>query len=104
MCQIVEECGVYNVAERLPDDGFVCCVCVVGSMNLSFLYLLGWGVAWFVGVWMWVSDNVEARNCMLRVCDWNDIVYPFGHVCCSFVDENSVLVALEFGRAVEWWV
>jgi hypothetical protein len=44
---------------------------------------------------------METRNYILRVYDENGVIYPSKHIYYSFIDENSVFIALEFNSLLK---
>lgn len=88
--------SVYNVVKSLPNPQYRYHVFVIGNLNPQFLNLLRQGRDWFKDVWVKVSDDMEARNYLLKVYNDKGVIYPRQHIYYSFIDENSIVIALEF--------
>ncbi len=88
--------SVYNVTKRLPNPQYRYHVFVIGNLNPQFLNLLRQGKDWYKDVWVKVSDDMVARNYLLKIYNEKGVVYPRQHIYYSFIDENSLIIAMEF--------
>lgn len=88
--------NVYNVTKRLPNTQYRYHVFVIGNLHPQLLNLLRQGKDWFRDVWVKVSDDMVLRNYVMKIYNDKGVVYPRQHVYYSFIDENSIVIALEF--------
>ncbi len=88
--------NVYNVTKRLPNAQYRYHVFVIGNLNPQLLNLLRQGNDWFRDVWTKVSDDMVLRNYVLKIYNEKGVVFPRQHIYYSFIDENSIVIALEF--------
>lgn len=88
--------NVYNVTKRLPNAQYRYHVFVIGNLNPQLLNLLRQGKDWFRDVWTKVSDDMVLRNYVLKIYNEKGVVFPRQHIYYSFIDENSIVIALEF--------
>lgn len=93
--------GVYNVTKRLPNINYRYHVFTLGNINPNILNLLRQGKDWFRDVWIKVSDDMVARNYILKIYNDKGVIYPRQNVYYSFIDENSVIFALEFENTIK---
>ncbi len=88
--------NVYNVTKRLPNTQYRYHVFVIGNLHPQLLNLLRQGKDWFRDVWVKVSDDMVLRNYVMKIYNDKGVVYPRQHIYYSFIDENSIVIALEF--------
>ena len=88
--------SVYNVTKRLPNANYRYHVFVLGNVNPNLLNLLRQGKDWYKDVWIKASDDMVARNYLFKIYNDKGVVFPRQHIYYSFIDENSIIFALEF--------
>ena len=88
--------SVYNVSKRLPNTQYRYHVFVLGNINPQLLNLIRQGKDWYRDVWVKVSDDMVLRNYVMKIYNDKGVVYPRQHIYYSFIDENSIVIALEF--------
>lgn len=88
--------SVYNVTKRLPNVNYSYHVFILGNVNPQLLNLLRQGRDWFKDVWIKVSDDMVARNYIFKIYNDEGVIYPRQHIYYSFIDENSIIIAMEF--------
>ena len=93
--------NVYNVTKRLPNVQYRYHVFVIGNLNPLFLNLLRQGKDWFRDSWVKVSEDMVARNYVLKIYDDAGVMFPREFIYYSFIDENSIVIALEFEQALK---
>lgn len=92
---------VYNVKKRLPNLNYKYHVFVLGNINPQVLNLLRQGKDWYRDVWVKVSDDMVLRNYLFKLYNDKGVVYPRDHVYYSYIDENSLIIALEFEYSIK---
>lgn len=93
--------NVYNVTKRLPSNQYRYHVFVIGNLNPQFLNLLRQEKDWFRDVWVKVSEDMVLRNYVMKIYNDKGVIYPRQHIYYSFIDENSIIIALEFDYALK---
>lgn len=88
--------NIYNVNKNLPDTQYSYHVFIVGNLNPNFLNLLTQDKEWFRDVWVNASEDMVNRNYILKVYNLDGVIYPRSHTFYSFIDENSLLIAIRF--------
>lgn len=84
---------VYNNNIRLPDDTNRYDVFVLGQIHPIYLNLIMDRKEWFRDRWVKFSDDIMARNILLRLYDQNGKVYPIEYCYYSYIDERSMVIA-----------
>lgn len=92
--------NVYNVIKKLPNVNYRYHVFIVGNINPNILNLLRQGKDWFRDVWVKISDDMVARNYLFKLYNDKGVIFPRQHVYYSFIDESSVIFALEFEHTI----
>jgi len=93
--------SVYNVTKRLPSVNHRYHVFVLGNVNPNLFNLLRQGRDWFRDVWVRVSDDMVARNYLFKIYNDLGVIYPRQHIYYSFIDESSIIFALEFEHTLK---
>lgn len=93
--------SIYNVNKKLPSAQYKYHVFILGNINPLVLNLLKQGRDWFKDVWIKVSDDLVARNYLLKMYNDYGVMYPRQHIYYSFIDESSIIVALEFDYSLK---
>jgi len=92
---------VYNVMKSLPDNTDSFHVFVIGNLNPTFLNLLKQDKNWFRDVWYNVQDDMNVRNYILQVYNEHGVLFPRQHIFYSFIDENSILIAIRSNESLK---
>lgn len=86
---------VHNATKHLPNALSSFHVFSIGGIPPQILNLLTQQEHWFKDSWIRASEDMVARNFILKVYNADGLVYPRAHLYYSFTDQNSLLVALE---------
>lgn len=93
---------VYETVKDLPDQDNHYQVFVIGNLYPEFINLLSQGKNWFRDVWINASEDMQARNYILQVYNDDGVMYPRENIYYSFIDENSVVIALKTTRTLNY--
>lgn len=85
----------YGVMKHLPNNSSRFIVFTLGNLPPVILNLKKQKEHWYKDVWINVAEDMVARDYILKVYNQDGLMYPRGHIYYSFIDENSILVALE---------
>ncbi|MDD2819127.1 MAG: hypothetical protein PHN51_10110 [Candidatus Nanopelagicales bacterium] len=86
---------VYNTGKELPNKTSFFHVFTLGNIPPSILNLLTQKKHWYKDVWVRASDDMELRDYILKIYNDQGVMFPRQHVYYSFIDQNSLLVAIE---------
>lgn len=87
--------AIYGVTKHLPTPNGRYQVFTIGNIPSQMLNLLSQKQSWLRDTWIQASGDMVARNFLLKVYNADGLNYPRQHVYYSFIDENSLVVALE---------
>jgi hypothetical protein len=91
---------VHNTTKHLPSTQHNYHVFSIGGIPPQILNLLTQQEGWFRDSWIRVSEDMVARNFLMKIYSEDGLVYPSQHVYYSFTDQNSLIVALEITTAL----
>lgn len=86
---------VYNTSKYLPNTTSYFHVFTIGNLFPGFLNLMSQRYEWLVDVWIKASDDMVIRDYILKIYNSDGLMYPRQHVYYSFIDESSLLIAIE---------
>lgn len=86
---------VYNVVKNLPNTESFFHTYVIGSVSPRIVNLLKQNKHWYRDTWVNAQDDMNARNLIIQVYSEDGVLYPRKHIYYSFIDESSLLVAIE---------
>lgn len=90
----------YGVTKHLPTPHGRYQVFVVGNLPTQIVNLLSQKHGWLRDSWIRVSEDMVARNFLLKVYNSDGLMFPRRHIFYSFIDENSLAIALEVTDAL----
>lgn len=86
---------IYNTSKHLPNKDNFFHVFVVGNIPTVILNLLSQKESWFRDTWIKASDDMIARNFIFHMYNQDGMMYPRQNLYYSFIDERSLVIALE---------
>lgn len=92
---------VYNVVKHLPNKNNWFHVFVIGNLNPNFLNLLHTKKDWFRDIWINVAEDMVERNYIFNIYNSEGVMYPRNKIYYSFIDEHSLVIALEFDTSLK---
>lgn len=92
--------NVYNINKNLPNRNNKFHVFAIGNLHPNLLNLLSQEKNWFKDTWIKVSEDMVARNYILKLYNQDGVIYPREHIYYTFIDESSILVAMEINYSL----
>lgn len=86
---------LYNTPKQLPNSTSLFHVFVLGNIPPQLLNLLTQQQHWFKDTWIRASEDMVARDYILKVYNDDGVMFPRQHIYYSYIDQNSLVVALE---------
>ena len=98
---LINNVTIYNIVKRLPSRNYRYHVFTIGAVDPGLLNLLRQGKDWYRDVWVKVSDDMVERNYIFQLYNSKGVMYPRDKIHYSFIDQNSLLIALEFDQSLK---
>jgi len=92
---------VYNIIKRLPNKHYKYHVFLIGNLNPKFLNLIHTNKDWFKDIWVNVAEDMKERNYIFNIYNDDGVIYPRNRIYYNFIDEHSLLIALEFDMSLK---
>ena len=86
---------VYGATKALPNTTSYFHIFTLGNLFPELLNLQGQKHRWYKDQWIKLSDDMTARNFIAKVYNDAGQLYPRNHIYYSYIDENSLIFALE---------
>ena len=87
---------LYRLSKQLPDQINQYNVYVLGNIDPKLLNLLRQSKDWFRDEWVNLQDDMNLRNYIGRVYSKDGVIYPRAYTYYSFIDQNSLAIAIAF--------
>lgn len=91
---------IFNALKNLPDTTSYFHVFTLGNLPPKLLNMLYQQQGWFKDVWVNVSEDMALRNYIVKVYNEDGKVFPRQHLFYSFIDQNSLLIAMRVGPEI----
>lgn len=85
----------YNAVKYLPNQTEFFQVFAIGNLPPMLLNLLAPDHQWYKDTWIKVSDDMKLRDYIFHLYSTDGVMYPRDNIYYSFIDEKSLLVAVE---------
>jgi hypothetical protein len=92
--------NVYNVDKRLPDTNKQYDVYILGNLTPTYVNALRQNRDWFRDAWVNVAEDMALRGYIVHVYDTDGVMVNRSKVWYSFIDENSIIFAVQRGSHV----
>lgn len=92
---VIREVPIYGASKPLPNTTSYFQVFIIGNLFPEFLNLQGQAEQWLRDQWVKMSDDMVSRNFIAKIYNDDGMVFPRQHVYYSYIDENSLVIALE---------
>lgn len=92
---VLRQVVLYGATKMLPNATSYFQVFTIGNLFPEFLNLQGQTEQWMRDRWIKMSEDMVARNFIAKVYNDEGMVFPRQNVYYSFIDENSLVIALE---------
>lgn len=86
---------VFNAQKQLPDQTSYFHVFSIGSIPPKLLNMLYQQRGWFKDQWIKCSTDMAERDMIIRIYNEEGVVLPSELAYYSFIDQNSLMVALQ---------
>ena len=93
--------SVYGLQKHLPNKVSKFQVFLLGNLPTQILNLMSQKQLWLRDSWIKASDDMVARNLIVKVYNEDGLNFPRDHIYYSFTDENSLMIALEVSEYIK---
>lgn len=91
----IRDVTVYGASKKLPNTTSYFHVFTLGNLFPEFLNLQGQKKHWLRDQWVKMSDDMNQRKFIAKIYNDDGVVFPRQNVYYSYIDENSLIVAIE---------